>query len=78
VAALQIADELYPDTKLEDSDDESQPKKSGPPKTVEEELQAEIEGMKKEKEKKVYRFSECDEVRCDQLSGGALRDRWRT
>ncbi|KAG7558300.1 hypothetical protein FFLO_02770 [Filobasidium floriforme] len=52
-----IADELYPDTKLEDSDDESQPKKSGPPKTVEEELQAEIEGMKKEKEKKVYRFS---------------------
>jgi hypothetical protein len=68
LAALQIADELYPDTKLEDSEDESQPKKSGPPKTVEEELQAEIEGMKKEKEKKVYRFSEWNQMRRDQLS----------
>lgn len=68
LAVLQIADELYPDTKLEDSEDESQPKKSGPPKTVEEELQAEIEGMKKEKEKKVYRFSEWNQMRRDQLS----------
>lgn len=56
---MQIADELYPDLKLDaNSDDESEQKSSGLPLTIEEELQAELAGLKKQKEKKVYRFSE--------------------
>jgi hypothetical protein len=53
----QIADLLYPETKLE-SDDEGEEKAPVKAKTMEEELAADIAGMKKEKEKKVYRFSE--------------------
>ena len=55
---IQIADLLYPETKLDQSDDEGEEKVPVKAKTMEEELEADIEGMKKDKEKKVYRFSE--------------------